>query len=223
MIQSRTTSTTVYQISHMMTSSSLHSSIIARLLQLKRRQGPGGVSKRTISQRNTFLIDDLHLASKITLPESNNSSFDVANNSNKECFDVANNSNKECFDDSEVSSIIEMFSMIAEHKIIPDTTRDYIHSLKGIRLLATSTSIGTRKLSLKILRHFNAVPFFPLSNHSLQYVVRKRLSPWIRKFSFENEEKNEAICNVSKQSILITCTCPQLLHNYITCTCMLLL
>ena len=212
MIQSRTTSTTVYQISHMMTSSSLHSSIIARLSQLKRRQGPGGVSKRTMSQQNTFLIDDLHLASKITLPESNNSSFDVANNSNKECFD-----------DSEVSSIIEMFSMIAEHKIIPDTTRDYIHSLKGIRLLATSTSIGTRKLSLKILRHFNAVPFFPLSNHSLQYVVRKRLSPWIRKFSFENEEKNEAICNVSKQSILITCTCPQLLHNYITCTCMLLI
>ncbi len=213
-MMTRTTST-IYPITHMTTSSSLQSSIITRLSLIKKRQGTSGISKKSISQRNTFLIDDLHLA-KNSFDVSNNSNkecFDMSNNSNKECFDVSNNSNKECFD---VSPIIEMFSMIAEHKIIPDRTRNYNHSLKGIRILATSTSTGTRKLSLKLLSHFNAVSFFPLSNHSLEYIVHKKLSPWIHRFSFDTEEKNEAVCNVRERYMYMYM---YMYYTYTCCTC----
>ena len=176
LIQARTNST-VYPISHTLSSSSLQSSIITKLSQLRKRQG-AGTSKKFVSQRNTFILEDLHLASNITMKETSN--FD-----------------EDLFEVSDFSAIVEMLSMIIEHQRLLDRTRYYTHSLKGIRFLATSTDMGTRQLSMKVLRRFNAVPFLPLSDISMQHIVQRRVSSWVNRFHLETEESNEALCTVS--------------------------
>ena len=93
-------------------------------------------------------------------------------------------------------SVTEAVSMIAEQKSLPDLYRDYVHTLKGVRLLATSTPVGTRKFCVKLLRQFSAVPFFPLSSESLNYVVQKKLSPWALKLALESEDINVALVGV---------------------------
>lgn len=174
-IQSRTNGT-FYPVSHMVTSSSLQSSIISRLSQLKKRQG-GGSSRRFASQRNTFLLDDIHLASRMTLGDE---SYENAKHLVM----------------ADVTSLTETMSMIAEHQALPDIARDHVHSLKGVRWLVTSTGVGAKKLPMKLLRQLNIVPFFPLSDHGLEYVTQKRLLSWTNKFNLEVDERNTALCKV---------------------------
>ena len=168
-------------ISPSLTPKLLQASIMTRLALLKKRQGN---SKKLIGQRNVFLLDDLHLASQFPYRHNGTGANTVSND-------------KPFAQYPKHTPVVELVTLIAEHGCLPDLTRDYTHILNGVRVFTTSTSNGIRKLSPQLLRHFNTVPFFPLSDDSLCYIVQKKLSPWIHKLPFDSLERNESLVQVS--------------------------
>lgn len=165
--------TTSLPITSSLTPANLQTAIISRLSQLKKRQGS---SKKSAIQRNTFLLDNLHLASHHPYTQQQG--------------DLPISSN--------AIPIVQLVTYMAEHCLIPDLNRIYQHSINGIRLLGTATLNGVTKLTPSLLRHLIVVPFISVSNEGLCLIGQQKLQPWLQKFPLESLEIVETLSHVRK-------------------------
>lgn len=156
-------------ITHMLTPSQLQSALLSQLAQTDKRAGQrfAGGSRKAVTQRQTFYLDDLHLAATSSRPNGD-----------------------------PISPVLKLVTFAASQKALADTARNFRHDLHGVRFLASCTPDTLPSMFPLLGSVFAPVPLLPLSDEALHRMFSRSIQLWLQQFPTESVGDQEALSEV---------------------------